>query len=503
MNTQEVELRLEALAAASANPDVPEALFDRLAALEAGTTDAGVGTQPALGKVRAFPRERMSRRQTLLGLGLAATLMVAGSLAYAAGSQFLRTNPTPLPHATSTTSLGPWKNVAALGATKQYQTVSLSWQAGQIVGLAQGVDAGGNPANCVLVSKDGRDWSCSPLPRPADLCALGDYCVVPGAVAVGNGRWIAVGGLMHTSAGDAPAEGSDTLLLTWTSSDGITWHEQTGARFPVGYQGMPGIQLLPTPTGFVMGGFKYANPTEATDNALWTTTDGTSWKPVTFAGSARIEQAWLSGDPTAGYVAFGNCLSTPSIVRPCAAHSSDGVTWAISDPASTATSDLSGRFVFVNYGSGSKYEGRWVFYMTAMTGDGTQTSDYGSYEASSTDGINWRVSRIPNPELYLYQATYSAPGAGNRWAMEYPDSPAHIIPNVPSPAVSEVPDWTQSTYWSEQGLYWQRVEPAATGRPVALVETPTELIAIMAIDPNGVRNTDDTPTFSVWAAAKH
>ena len=66
-----------------------------------------------------------------------------------------------------------------------------------------------------------------------------------------------------------------------------------------------------------------------------------------------------------------------------------------------------------------------------------------------------------------------------------------------SPAI-EQPDFTPSLYWSSTGFDWLRVVAAPpVGLPMALVETPTQVITFMEIAPNS-----DSSTVSVWAAPK-
>jgi hypothetical protein len=128
MNTNDVESRLEALAASSANPDVPAALFDRLAQLESGSvaTDAPVRTNQVL----PFRRGRGSRIRGITVLGLAAALTVAGGALYVAGSWGLQTHTSPSPQTTGPAptaasvaptsnpslpvSLGPWSRIQEL-----------------------------------------------------------------------------------------------------------------------------------------------------------------------------------------------------------------------------------------------------------------------------------------------------------------------------------------------------------------------------------------------------
>jgi len=396
-------------------------------------------------------------------------------------------------------SLGQWTHLSTLPAAyAQYKIVSLSWQNNEIVGLASGLDANDFNNTCVLISKDGTSWSCNPLPRPAGLCSDPDYCVDPGAVAVNNGRWIAVGEFNPNASNKPLVTDPSTVvpLMTWTSDDGVSWTEQTQARLSVTYQAGFNLDLLPTSTGFVMSGYGAA-PANGTGPSLWTTTDGTSWQSATISGGTLgtgIVQ--VAGDPTTGYVAFA--LSQSSSAGTLAAHSADGVSWTLVDPLAGVSPQLAARLepgAYVRYDKSSHH---WVVVMWTI--DTTVLSDSGFYKDTSDDGVHWTLARMSDPALELGLPAVSVNAASGWWAMENTHMPPQIIVSAPSPYATQDSGWTPSTYWSADGLDWISVGPAPAGEPWGIVETPTQLIAITMIYPNA--DDSGTPTVSAWAAQK-
>jgi hypothetical protein len=514
MNTNDVERRLEALAAQSADPAVPKTLFDRLAVLEvdspAATASWKIGSGPSTGHSHA------SRAKGVTALGLAAAFMLAGSLMYMAGGLHVDPKPSQSPHPTGPAptstgvagisdwynpgnplTLGSWTKVHTFtGALDQYRNVSLSWQDGMIVGLADGWDAGWRNT-CVLVSKDnGHSWTCSELPRPGTCSGSRDNCIIPGAVGVRNGRWIAVAQL-----DPALVEGNYTRLQTWTSGDGIHWNEQVGARFDIGtlypeYPGVPYIQIVPTAWGFILAGYRYPASTSATPSALWTTTDGMSWQPVTVKGSGPLGRVQVDGDSTSGYVAFGYCqVRTPTTnlsgqldpgSHVCAAQSNDGLNWTMTDPLGSLPTDVAESIQPATASGISRYAGRWV--MPLAYDPSSHVRAY--YEASSANGISWRVQRInirPNEESSTLYVCSRGP---NGWVAFGQDLDQYFYPSI---------------YWSPNGFVAERIGPAPepTGPRYAahaIVRTPTGIVVILYRDPTGMNDPNQGLTLTAWYA---
>jgi RNA polymerase sigma-70 factor (ECF subfamily) len=242
MNTNDIERQLETLAANSANPDMPLAILDRMAQLEAGTSTAG---QSEANVVR-LPRLRLgatSRSRGLTLLGAAAILALVGGVMSVSGGHPVQ--PTPAPTQSwspppsmrvsavqpttalkAPASLGPWRRLYTFGSEwtlghvwggGPFQPVWLSWQNNEIIGLATRYRAPEVQQLCVLQSKEGTDWTCAELPTPTgEACGPGPCPEVTG-LAVHNGRWVVVGYSSFKSP-SLGTESSDRLtLLTWTS----------------------------------------------------------------------------------------------------------------------------------------------------------------------------------------------------------------------------------------------------------------------------------------------
>src|ERR1035437_1022385 len=250
MNANEVECRLEALAAGSANPDVPTALFNRLAQLEAGAEPAlvPVWMEPIRPPhvVHAFggPRSR-----DLMLLGMAAVLATVGGLFYVSGSHPIQKKPQATPSTSiGTFTLGPVQTPPSLGSwTKIYtfndgwkfgdgsgSLITLSWQNGEIVGLTERHNGSVPQQTCVLQSKDGTDWTCHELPTPIGVACGKGSCFVANGVAVNHGRWVVVG----SNGWVDPTGPYTSTMVTWTSTDGINWTEQPSARSTPTYWGI-------------------------------------------------------------------------------------------------------------------------------------------------------------------------------------------------------------------------------------------------------------------------
>ena len=526
MNTNEVERRLEALAAGSANPEVPVAIYARMAELEGGgATLVPVVMDGAAG----FRRDRIGgsgRVRGLTLLGLAAVLAVAGATIYVAGGR-----PTQKPLPTPTASLSDQSQVKqlptappfALGPWRQVHTFSdgwnfghiwgggpdvgvwLSWQNGEIVGLAERYN-GNQQKNCILQSKDGTDWICSQLPGPTgEACGPGP-CPTVGGLAYSNGRWAVVGSTDFRKPSDGSGVGSDSqfTLLTWTSTDGTTWSEQPSARSAPVFSGMlPDTgnptppQLLATNDGFLMS--RCANTAQP---GLWTSTDGTQWQPASYTpGSLTITCAHLGYRSDAGYLATGFCQSGAMPSHNCVAFSVDGTTWTTSDPAAVASPELAAH-LRITQPEPMYVGGQWIVELDTALGG---TADDGFYQASSTDGLHWRLAQVSWPDFLtppagVNESDYHSPafspfGAGGYWAVH---NGPHGFYNSAAPSpVYELTPAAASTYWSATGMHWQPVAAAPPGWPVAVVETPTSIVAIMADTQPGVN-----PVETVWVSPK-
>lgn len=532
MNTEDVERRLEALAAGSAKPELPHEVLDRLAVLQVDAPSAfapvDLEAAPRLHRVRVAGGPR-ARGVALLGL--AAVLALLGGMVYVAAG---RPNPTS-PEATSTSSLsqaptslptdmvseptapyslGPWRQAYTftgqwsfghIWGGGPYQPVWLSWQNGEIVGLAKRY-SGDQEETCVLQSKDGTAWTCSQLPTPTgEACGPGP-CPEATGLAVHNGHWVAVGYTDFRSPSADSGPMSSYTFLTWTSTDGTTWTEQPSARSaptfvpPLTVGGGPTAPtLLPTGSGFLM-----ARCSSTDQRGLWTSTDGTSWQPATFAPGSQTMKCGISlgGNLTAGYAAIGYCPKGTMPGHDCVAFSADGTTWTTTDPGAATVPELSGQLRILPSPGPTLVDGRWIVVLDNAGGAGGGAMD-NYYEASSPD---WRLQPIGVPDLLstepglnesdYHPAVFSQLAAAGYWGVN--NGPRAIFSYAtPSPGYSLVPA-APSTYWSATGMHWQRVSDAPPGWPVDVVETPTGLVVFMGDYPNG----DRTPVTTVWVAAR-
>jgi hypothetical protein len=508
MNTNQVERRLEALAAQSADPAVPKALFDGLAALEAGH---GEGTAAwKLSDDQSHRASRTNRIKGITALGLAAAFVLTGSVVYLAGGPQLGPRPSqtnrttgPVPTLTSMTpsinpslpvSLGPWTQVQQFDSMiGGYRPFHIFWQDGQFVGVASGVDESGRRAPCALHSFDGRSWTCAHLWPQGVKCPF-DGCVNLNGIAVHDGHFVAVG-----SVDQCRTIGGSMTTVVWTSNDGVNWQEQTTARFGSGFLG---TYLLPTASGFVLTGGWQTN----SGPVIWTSSDGVTWRVAALTGGAgTMTSAWTVGNPAFGFLAQGNC-NIGNVKRICAAHSLDGLTWTISYPLAKAPAAIAPRlFLNLSGGSGMAYmDGRWTIDFSTMFNDPKILPDSGWYTASSTDGVSWTVARLPDPTLSLVDEgeSFGTPIGASMWTMDNPQFPARLFYRA-SGVIQylPIPGWTPGIYWSASGLNWVRVAASPAGVPVAIAETPTEVIAIMA----GYATDDRSVVrdFTVFVAAKN
>jgi hypothetical protein len=513
MNTNDVERRLEALAASSASPELPPAILDRMAQLEAGAESAlapvNLDATPVMHRVRAGgPR---SRGLTLLGV--AAVLAIFGGLIYAGGSRPIRKapvatpsllslpGPTPafqaLPQPTPPFSLGSWRKVQTFNDGWNFGSiwgggpnpgVWLSYQNGEIVGIAERYDSAEHQQNCILQSKDGTTWTCSLVPTPSgEPCGTGPCPVVTG-LAVHDGRWVAVGYSSFRSPQDEspgapspdPANPNGDVFLAWTSPDGRAWTEQPGARTVQALSGAMGIGLPSLPTlvsiksGFLMSSCYGDRP------GLWTSSDGVSWQPAAMTpGSQTISCATLGSATTAGYMASGRCSSGSMAYQACVAFSTDGTTWTTSDPTAAASPDLAAQLVIALPGGPVYVAGRWFVPLETIQ--------------PWASGLEYQASSADHPAAFTQLAD------GGFWGIN--DGPRlYVNAALPSPGYTLVPE-AASTYWSATGYNWQRIGASPPGWAIAVVETPTGLVAFMT-----ARTTHDdgsvTDTTSVWVAAK-
>ena len=159
--------------------------------------------------------------------------------------------------------------------------------------------------------------------------------------------------------------------------------------------------LLATRTGFLMSGCS------ANEAGLWTSADGTSWQPATFApGSQTMRCARLSSSSTAGYAASGYCPQGTMPYHDCVAFSADGTTWTTSDPAAGAAPALAGH-LRINSTLGPTYvAGHWIVYFDTHTDPNMNPNDVSNYEASSPDGTHWTLAPVPWPDL-IYDPGYN------------------------------------------------------------------------------------------------
>ena len=518
MNTNDVERRLEALASSSADPDVPAILLDRLARFDANE-------EPALAPVRmeAVRASHMvrtvggPRSRGLLLMGVAAVLATAGGLFYVAGGHPSPTGPQPSrtftterqSSATAEVSLGSirpqpmppltvgsWKKTYTFSGNlifgniygSDVSPVILTWQNGEIVGLAQRTNGNGVQQTCVLQSKDGSNWKCSVLPNPPGTDCSTNRCPTVTGLAVRGGRWVAVGSL-DVGAAYAPPDPSSGPTpeyeqedLTWTSTDGTTWTEHTSARYATTIDpggdalGSPARPvILTTPGGFLM------SRCVAGQSGLWTSADGLNWKPAAFSqGSQMLSCGHLGNPSAAGYAATGQC-QTGTAPHDCVAFSVDGTTWTTSDPIAGVSQGLAGNLGIVPVGP-VYASGRWIVSL-----ESTAPFDTSVFESSSSDGIGWSMSPVSTNQLAtsagVGESDYHGPvfselAQSGYWGI----NPAGLSPS--------------SLYWSLTGNYWQRVADAPPGWPVAVVETPTGLVALMGT------GSAASYTTTVWVASK-
>jgi hypothetical protein len=225
-------------------------------------------------------------------------------------------------------------------------------------GCANG-ECGGN---AVWLSPDGTTWA-----EGGGIGPVAGIELVSVTVAAGGPGWL-VGGYDLTEATDTrPA-------AIWTSPDGLSWVEATvpaeagGARLAGGVDGIAVMGSEIVAVGSV-------SPLEGHRAAAWTSTDGTTWKPVPDAPAlADAMMGAVVAGPKA-LVAVGRDGQGAAVWT-----SADGVSWAkapagpgFAGAAMTGVTVRNGRF-------------------TAVGSDGT-----GALAWSSPDGTTWTLDASGSP----------------------------------------------------------------------------------------------------------
>jgi hypothetical protein len=375
----------------------------------------------------------------------------------------------------------------------------LSWQNGEIVGLTERHNDSVPQQTCVLRSKDGTDWTCSEVPTPIGVVCGKGSCFIATSLAVNNGRWVVVG----SNGWVDPTGPYTSTMLTWTSTDGMNWTEQPGARSTPTFWGIGPAQVVVTNSGFLTA----RCGSDTNQQALWTSIDGTTWQPVRATpGSLTLTCATLSAGAGngAGYVAVGTCNNGTRTGRECVGYSADGEAWTTSDPRDAAGPTLATRLRIDVAAPSSYVDGHWIVYLTAG-GDSPadNVEPLGHYEASSSDGTHWILSPAAWPDNLdavgtnpndTHPAALSSLGVSGYWAVHNGPT-SHFVGGPVGAGYSQLPA-DPSTYWSSTGLHWQPVSVAPPGWPIAVVETPSGLVAIMGGGSAG------NATASVWVALK-
>jgi hypothetical protein len=242
-----------------------------------------------------------------------------------------------------------------------------------------------------------------------------------------------------------------------------------------------------------MAGYELPTSTGAGHVAMWTTTDGTSWQPVTVPGWTVRGAIEISGDPSTGFLAVGACPAPgttdadPSAPI-CAAHSIDGSTWTTVDLLAGASPQLTqGKIALATSLGASRYAGLWVLPAVYVPSANIDPIEY--YQLTSGDGVSWRLLHIPmrpSFEVYGLPGTSGACSHGSDGWVGLGDPEKLFYP---------------STYWSPNGFVSERIGPAPDGDALAVVRTPTGIVAIIAVYPEDYSaNPAARPTITVWSA---
>jgi hypothetical protein len=232
--------------------------------------------------------------------------------------------------------------------------------------------SGTNVRNDVWRSSDGLNWS-PVTPAGSIFSRRAGHAVV-----VFNNRLWVIGGGDNVAAAGGP---SVRLNDVWSSSDGVSWTQQTPAGGTIFSPRMFHAAVVYAGKLWIIGGdVASGTPTDTYANDVWYTTDGTTWVNASANGAFPAREGhsvavlngsmWLiGGDNSSGALADG--WSSP-----------DGVTWTQQLPNSTsfpartthAAAVLNGRLYVVGGAAGTAY-------------GVTQYNDVWS----TADGTNWRM----------------------------------------------------------------------------------------------------------------
>ena len=172
-------------------------------------------------------------------------------------------------------------------------------------------------------------WAPVLLPNPAPAGGSANLA----AAAVGDGRFVAVGGSVTGMVNPTPDQYRG---IVWTSSDGESWKPVDG---PDGFIGLNFSTVAWDGSTFVAVGYR-ENP-QAADGTRpearpesWTSTDGVSWQAGgTFPLHANVGTL-LPGGPgwvVSGVIFSGGKDPVPQTTRPVIFTSTDGATWSTVD----------------------------------------------------------------------------------------------------------------------------------------------------------------------------
>ena len=208
-----------------------------------------------------------------------------------------------------------------------------------------------------------------------------------GAVAAGDGGWVAVG-MLHW------VDGSESTLV---SSDGISWQRLTDPKL---YERSWHASVTYGPSGWVIVGRTYTDTPDTTrhEAAAWRSTDMATWTMAPFVpdldlGCLNIEVPFegmrdvVAGGP--GYVAVGN-----DCVGAAAWTSKDGLAWR-------RVTDLPGAADAVIQALVRLEDGTLV----AVGHSGGVVNDARASAWSSRDGLTWRAERVSAPGTLVAAAT--------------------------------------------------------------------------------------------------
>lgn len=165
------------------------------------------------------------------------------------------------------------------------------------------VAVGGTPRSgqtghaAAWTSADGRTWTAA-----GDDPSFDDRLML--AVAGGPSGFMAVGS--RCAAGEC---GNNAA---WTSVDGLTWHAATIMAPVEGYEPFT-LTVAAGGQGWVAGGLRYGQASDPTPPGVWTTVDGSTWTPGTFADPTDWTQ---SSGTIAGLVTKGSRIVAVGSVTP-------------------------------------------------------------------------------------------------------------------------------------------------------------------------------------------